>query len=549
MVKSVLSPIPSYAMTCFKLPVSLCKRIQSAVTRFWWDDKEGQHKMAWTSWEKMTKPKAIGGLGVRDFLAFNDAFLGKLSWRILHNPDILLSRVLIGKYCYSESFLSVTEKNSISHGWRGVLLGRDLLKEKLGWVVGNGLSIKAWQDPWLSVTEQMRPIGPVAEGSNDLTVAQLLREGSMEWNEEQIQECFPCWEPIIRTIKPSVTGAPDKLIWLGTDSSEYTTKSGYHTAIKKRSEAEEHEGSVGIEWFKFVWNLHISPKIKMFLWKLFQQAIPVGEVLAARHIKADVRCKRCGTPESINHLFLHCPFAKKIWSIAPFEMGIEYSGLIDLKDVWLNLCGSTCLPPTGVVAGQLAPWIIWQIWSARNQLCFEGKFISEEETLTKALSQAREWLNAQEKQTHLPRVQLRPAEALPNCTVLNTDAAWKASSRLAGLGWTIKDSNRVSSFTGFEQFVGSVLVAERLAMREALKKCRTLGITRLRCESDSAQLIKAITSEEPKPEIYGIVSDILELSCSFDVIKFSWISREKNCNADELARLGLREVETIMALT
>lgn len=41
MLKTVLTPIPSYAMTCFKLPVSLCKQIQSAVTRFWWDSNTG----------------------------------------------------------------------------------------------------------------------------------------------------------------------------------------------------------------------------------------------------------------------------------------------------------------------------------------------------------------------------------------------------------------------------------------------------------------------------------------------------------------------------
>ena len=239
MIKSVLSPVPSHAMTCFKLPVSLCKRIQSAVTRFWWDDKEGQHKMAWTSWEKMTKPKAIGGLGFRDFLAFNDAFLGKLAWRLFHNPDILLSRIYKGKYCNSEDFLSVTEKKSISHGWRGVLLGRDLLRENMGWIVGNGLSIKAWQDPWLSMTEQQRPIGPATETSSNITVAELFFEGTRKWNGEKILNIFPQWESTIKTIKPSLAGAPDKLIWLGTDSGEYTTKSGYHTAIKLRTETEE----------------------------------------------------------------------------------------------------------------------------------------------------------------------------------------------------------------------------------------------------------------------------------------------------------------------
>ena len=72
MLKSVLSPIPSHAMTCFKLPLSLIKRIQSAVTRFWWDDRDGNKKMVWVAWDKMAQPKEKGGLGLQDFESFND---------------------------------------------------------------------------------------------------------------------------------------------------------------------------------------------------------------------------------------------------------------------------------------------------------------------------------------------------------------------------------------------------------------------------------------------------------------------------------------------
>lgn len=46
MLKSVLTPISSHTMTCFKLHVSLCKRIQSALVRFWWDGNDGAQKMA-----------------------------------------------------------------------------------------------------------------------------------------------------------------------------------------------------------------------------------------------------------------------------------------------------------------------------------------------------------------------------------------------------------------------------------------------------------------------------------------------------------------------
>ncbi|XP_056847320.1 uncharacterized protein LOC130498010 [Raphanus sativus] len=41
LLKSVLEAISNHTMQCFKLPQSLCKRIQSALTRFWWDPKAG----------------------------------------------------------------------------------------------------------------------------------------------------------------------------------------------------------------------------------------------------------------------------------------------------------------------------------------------------------------------------------------------------------------------------------------------------------------------------------------------------------------------------
>lgn len=91
MLKSVLSAIPTYSMSSFKLPIGLCKRIQSALTRFWGDTKPGNQKISWISWKKMTQSKSWGGLGLLDIQSFNDALLAKLSWRILNNPTCLLA--------------------------------------------------------------------------------------------------------------------------------------------------------------------------------------------------------------------------------------------------------------------------------------------------------------------------------------------------------------------------------------------------------------------------------------------------------------------------
>lgn len=116
MIKSVLTAIPSYASSCFLLPVSLCKRIQSVLTRFWWDGNSETKKMCWVSWDTLTKNKNEGGLGFRDIQTFNHAMLAKVSWRILTKPECLLARVLKGKYCHKQSFLDASPPSSCSHG-------------------------------------------------------------------------------------------------------------------------------------------------------------------------------------------------------------------------------------------------------------------------------------------------------------------------------------------------------------------------------------------------------------------------------------------------
>ncbi|KAF2573969.1 hypothetical protein F2Q70_00000617 [Brassica cretica] len=86
-------------------------------------------------------------------------------------------------------------------------------------------------------------------------------------------------------------------------------------------------------------------------------------------------------------------------------------------------------------------------------------------------------------------------------------------------------------------------------MREAIAKCREMEIQRLHCHSDSASLIKAITSGEAPPELYGIMSDITFFCRSLDEFSCSWISRVQNNAADKLAKMCLVEGEAFMADT
>ncbi|GJN18706.1 hypothetical protein PR202_gb05897 [Eleusine coracana subsp. coracana] len=53
LIKLVAKAIPTYSMSCFRLPKGLCKHITSMVRKFWWGCKAGKRKTAWVSWEDM----------------------------------------------------------------------------------------------------------------------------------------------------------------------------------------------------------------------------------------------------------------------------------------------------------------------------------------------------------------------------------------------------------------------------------------------------------------------------------------------------------------
>ncbi|KAL1223400.1 putative mitochondrial protein [Cardamine amara subsp. amara] len=88
--------------------------------------------MCWITWEKLTLPKEQGSLGFREIESFNDAFLAKLTWRIMNNPTSLISRVLLVKYCQHNSIMEAHPPSNPSHGWREILAGRDIIKKELG---------------------------------------------------------------------------------------------------------------------------------------------------------------------------------------------------------------------------------------------------------------------------------------------------------------------------------------------------------------------------------------------------------------------------------
>ena len=137
LLKAVVQAIPTFAMSCFKLPVGLCKDIEMQIRKFWWGEREGQRKIHWKNWETLCKTKANGGMGFKNLVKFNEAMLAKQVWRLLTDKTSLLYKVFSAKYFPSSSIFDAKLTKG-SYAWQSNLKARKAGEKGMIWRTGDG---------------------------------------------------------------------------------------------------------------------------------------------------------------------------------------------------------------------------------------------------------------------------------------------------------------------------------------------------------------------------------------------------------------------------
>lgn len=121
----------------------------------------------------------------------------------------------------------------------------------------------------------------------------------------------------------------------------------------------------------------------------------MGDNLIHREVCLTATCPHYGLHESALHLVFHCPFAVQIWNAAPLAGFLNPSSISSIREGVTLVNKLVCLPPSGIGEGPLAPWLIWMIWTARNQLIFNKIKPVAADCLVLGLIRAREWQEAQ----------------------------------------------------------------------------------------------------------------------------------------------------------
>lgn len=190
LVKAVVQAIPTYAMSVFQLPVSLCTELNSLISNFWWGAFSSDRKIHWIKWADLCLPKANGGLGFRDLATFNKALLAKQGWNLISNPTSLVARVLKARYYPHSSFFAANVGNNASYTWRSIVGAKDILELGCRWRIGSGEDICVWKDRWLPASSS----GKVVTQQNTIhefaTVSTLIQSSPRRWNVDLIDEIF-----------------------------------------------------------------------------------------------------------------------------------------------------------------------------------------------------------------------------------------------------------------------------------------------------------------------------------------------------------------------
>ena len=555
LIKSVVQSIPTFSMSCFKLPRGLCEHINTIIRKFWWGSKGGSRKPAWVSWDIMTQPKQCGGMGFKDIELFNLSLLARQAWRILTNPESLSAKVLKAVYFPQCDLLSATLGSAPSQVWRAVHEGISTLRQGLIRRIGSGQLTKIWEDNWIPRQEWLKPYS-VRKDNAPTTVSELIDHTSASWDRTKLLAHFlPMDVEYILSIPLSSVPFDDEWAWFFEKSGMFTVKSAYRmiNSIKSRREQwlyhqsgasniQKEEGS----WSK-LWKLKVPSKIKVFVWRLARHSIPTADVLHHRNMSTTVGCQICHAVEdSWRHALLSCTMARSVWALMDEDL-VEHLTVNDIPEAkqWLFMLNDSLNQEdfTRVVVS------LWAIWTARRKALHEDIFQSPLTTFgfiqsfLKDLQMVpiKQYGGVQTSRVTGPSTMIRPP---PSFTKVNVDAAVSRDGRGGSVGAICRDEHGI--FVGAStRTIGGVTdptILEAMACAEGLSLAQDLQLQQIRLATDCLEVVQSVRNSSMGR--YGmIIKEIKSREAAFSEVQICHEGRKNNMEAHVLARNAVSDSE------
>ncbi|KAJ4798488.1 RNA-directed DNA polymerase (reverse transcriptase)-related family protein [Rhynchospora pubera] len=357
---SVLSTIPVYFMTVFKLPVWVIKSLDRIRRNFVWGSSNNTGgSVHLLSWDRVCLPKTLGGFGLRDLRLQNVSLLLRWWWRLYHDKNSLWNKLATVLYGKRNSNIPPLAWNKCgSFFWHDLFSIRALFQVSTYSVIGSGVSTLFWFNNWG---------GGFQYFFNSLTKPPVRSAISVRSALQDFFKLLPapltlqqsCLLQQVQSI--SFSTAPDDLLWRWSSQGEYTAASAYNSFMF----AGKRESPL-----KFVWKLKVPPSVKLFIILLAHGRLLTQDQLVRRNINCVQGCILCGQSECENgiHLFFTCTYSSCLWQ----ALGVQISSAhldtaISLQDMVMALFTPAFNQRSKLV---LIATTFWGLWLERNNRTF-----------------------------------------------------------------------------------------------------------------------------------------------------------------------------------
>jgi ribonuclease HI len=540
LIKAVVQAIPTYSMSCFRLPDRLCHELEGLMRRFWWGHGDNKRKICWIKWKSLCQPKSWGGMGFRGLKQFNTALLGKQVWRLMTEKDSLFYKVFQAKFFPRGSIMEAKENSRGSFAWKSILGARQLIRSGMWWRVGDGSQVKVWGDSWLPTLSAPKLISPCPSPLTDLTVEKLIDPNTHSWalgNYEPYLLPFEVAE--ISRIPLSLCGARDALVWPASSDGLFSVRSAYRLLLNQEVSLTPSSSSNDFmrRLWKSIWSLPVTPKVRNFLWRACGESLPTSLNLWKRKVIVAPICDQCqGSPEDALHALWSCPIVARVGQKENWLSPLFSRNFLDFTDVV-----SAILEMGPMCQAALFGFLAWSIWQVRNKRRLNQGGVDLEGVNQRAYCLASEFSAGLVNQLPRPAPPrcLRWSPPPPGYVKVNYDGAVFLETMEASLGVVIRDElgRPMVSLSQKVPFPGSSTAVEALALRRAMFLAIEMGFYSVIVEGDSEMLVRAVTSLGGSATVYGhVVEDVQYLTQQMTHCEFTYVRRQLNQIAHALAR-------------
>lgn len=270
----------------------------------------------------------------------------------------------------------------------------------------------------------------------------------------------------------------DKRYWLPEKKGHYTVKSGYWRLYEKVFLKQNPETPSTSEFdestWKAIWDLHIPPKVKIFIWKATHGAIATEANLSKHHVPISPTCALCGYHwADMAHVLFFCWEAKKSWRYTGWWQKIKKHAQNNFLEILLFMKESCSRDDWEAFC--VKSWGVWkdQCTNIHDKNNYDLRITRSTNWTDYFIQAFRKAKDAQKKQTRNTNINysVSTEEDQEASHTLYTDAAFNSITGHFATGFVIKDHelNKIAEGGSKIKSPGTVLNAETQAIIQGLQ--------------------------------------------------------------------------------